>query len=423
MQPTLTPSRKPGRMDTAQETAYAVVDEALVAHVGFVVDGHPRVLPMAHARIDDTLYLHGSSAMTTALAAKDDTGLPAAVTITLLDGLVLAPSQFNHSVNYRSVVAYGNLRSVADPDEKRAAATALINHVAPGRSAEVREPTAKELAQTAVLALRLDHCATKIRSGGVADTTDPPPAEPDNGPWVGVLPLRHTAGTPIREAGWTAPLPDYLLDYRRQPADRGAWHEPAPMAGPLVSLEPLSLDHVDELYGATRDPDVWTWLSSPQPASRHDLARIVGAALQHPDDRVAWAQIDTATGRAVGTTSFYWINPQHRSLAIGHTFLGKDWWGSGINAEAKLFLLRRAFETLGARRVLFRADSRNVRSQEAIERLGATREGVFRQDRVRPDGSSRDTVQFAILDGDWPAVRSRLLSRLEQRRTRSASGA
>lgn len=413
MQPPLTPRRKPGRMDTEQATAYAVVDEALVSHVGFVIDGHPRVLPMAHARIDDTLYLHGSSAMTTALAAHGSTGLPAAVTITLLDGLVLAASQFNHSVNYRSVVAYGNLHSIVDPAEKRVALTALINHVAVGRAAEVREPTVKELAQTAVLALRLDHCATKIRSGGVADTTDPPPADSDHGPWVGVVPLEHAAGTPIPEDGWTAPPPEYLLDYRRRPIDRGPWYEPARMAGPLVCLEPLSLEHVDDLYDATRDPEVWTWLSAPQPTSRSDLARIVAAALDTPDERVAWAQIDTASGRAVGTTSFYWINVHHRSLAIGHTLLGKDWWRSGINTEAKFFLLRRAFETLGARRVVFQTDSRNLRSREAIRRLGATHEGVFRQDRIRPDGTSRDSAQFAIVDTEWPAIRSRLLARLE----------
>lgn len=413
MQPSLTPRRKPGRMHTDKATAYAVLDEALVTHVGFVVDGHPRVLPMAHARIDDTLYLHGSSGMTTALAAGQPGGLRASATVTLLDGLVLAPSQFNHSVNYRSVIAYGTIRSVEDLPEKRAALTALINHVAPGRAADAREPTAKELAQTAVLALPLDHCATKVRTGSVADTTDPPPAEPERGPWVGVLPLEHTAGTPIPEPGWTAPLPDYLLDYRRRATDRGPWYEPVAMTGQLVRLEPLSLAHVDELYAATRDREVWTWLSAHQPVSPYDMARIVGDALKAPTERVAWAQLDTATGRAVGTTSYYWINTEHRSLAIGHTFLGRDWWRSGINAEAKLLLLQRAFETLRARRVVLQTDARNVRSQEAISRLGAVREGVFRNDRVRPDGTSRDTVQFAIIDADWPSVRERLRSRLD----------
>ena len=170
------------------------------------------------------------------------------------------------------------------------------------------------------------------------------------------------------------------------------------LRGEHVVLEPLDLAHADELFAATADPEVWRHLGSPQPADRrrHGRAGPGGAAAHHRGERVPWVQRCAVTGAVVGTTSFYEIDPARRSVAIGYTWLGRPWWRTGINTEAKLLLLAHAFDELGAVRVVWHTDIRNERSQRAIERLGATREGVLRRHRQRPDGSWRDTV--AVLD-------------------------
>jgi nitroimidazol reductase NimA-like FMN-containing flavoprotein (pyridoxamine 5'-phosphate oxidase superfamily) len=187
-------------------TVHAILDEAYVCHVGFVVDGEPRILPTLHVRIDGTLYVHGSTGSRPLLAARTPEGLPVCVTVTLIDGLVLGRSQFHHSANYRSVVAHGTARLVTDPDEKLAVFRALVDKVAPGRSADSRPPTDKELAQTAVLALPLREVSAKVRRGGVIDEPE------DYGLpfWAGVVPLRLAKGEPEPDAGITAPVPGYL---------------------------------------------------------------------------------------------------------------------------------------------------------------------------------------------------------------------
>lgn len=168
----------------------SILDEALVCHVGFVQDGQPFVIPTLHARRGDRLVLHGSAAsrMMRTLAG----GVPVCATVSLLDGLVLARSAFHHSVNYRSVVVLGTARPVTDPAEKAAALEALVEHVARGRSAEVRPPNDRELRGTTVLELGLDECSAKVRTGPPVDD------EEDYGLpcWAGVLPLRLTSLPP-----------------------------------------------------------------------------------------------------------------------------------------------------------------------------------------------------------------------------------
>jgi RimJ/RimL family protein N-acetyltransferase len=188
------------------------------------------------------------------------------------------------------------------------------------------------------------------------------------------------------------------------------------MRGDHVILEPLDLSHVDGLFAASGDDDVWRWLTHRRPADRDDMVTVVATALEtaRTGSRVPWVQRDTATGAIVGTTSFYAIDPVNRAVAIGHTFIGKPWWRTGINTESKLLLLSRAFDELGATRVEWHTDARNERSQRAIERLGATREGVLRRHRVRPDGSWRDTVQYSMTVDEWPAARDRLTARLAE---------
>jgi nitroimidazol reductase NimA-like FMN-containing flavoprotein (pyridoxamine 5'-phosphate oxidase superfamily) len=187
------PSRNAGRVSYDRAAIHAVLDEALVCHVGFVVDGQPVVLPQLHARVDDRLYLHGSTGAR-ALHAAADGGLDVCVTATLTDGLVLARSAFHHSINYRAVVAHGTAALVTDQVEKRAALSALVEAVAPGREAGTRAPSAKELAATAVLRLDLTEVSLKVRTGGPNDD----PEDRDLPYWAGVLPLSTAAGEPER---------------------------------------------------------------------------------------------------------------------------------------------------------------------------------------------------------------------------------
>ncbi|MBQ1036649.1 MULTISPECIES: bifunctional pyridoxamine 5'-phosphate oxidase family protein/GNAT family N-acetyltransferase [Micromonospora] len=398
-----TPHRSRDRMSYDRAAAHAVLDEAYDCALGFTVDGQPRVLPTLHVRIGDTLYLHGSTGSRPLLAARGE-GLPVCVAVTVLDGLVYARSQFHHSANYRSVVAHGTARLVTDEREKLAMLTALVEKVGAGRSAQTRPPSRRELAETAVLALPLHEVSVRARSGGVREDED----DLHLPHWAGVLPLRVTAGQPEPDAGVTAPLPAYLRTARTP------WHDSVTLHGEHVRLEPLDPAHADELHAATDDAEVWQHLGSTRPSTPGETAEVIGTALaaQHRGERVAWVQRCAATGAMVGTTSYYEIDPERRSVAIGYTYLGRPWWRTGINTEAKLLLLRRAFDDLGAVRVAWHTDIRNVRSQAAIERLGATREGVLRMHRQRPDGSWRDTVQYAMTVDEWPNAQATLRERL-----------
>jgi nitroimidazol reductase NimA-like FMN-containing flavoprotein (pyridoxamine 5'-phosphate oxidase superfamily) len=210
--PRTVPTRIRERVSYDRDTVHAVLDEAVVCHVGFVVDGRPVVLPQLHARIDDRLYLHGSTgARGLRLAAGG--GLDVCVTVTLVDGLVLARSAFHHSVNYRSVVALGTATVVADPAEKSAALTALVDAVAPGRSAGSRVPDRRELAATTVLVLPLEEVSVKVRTG--------PPSDDDEDlglpHWAGVLPLRTVPGPPEPAPDLAAGIdvPRHVADWRR----------------------------------------------------------------------------------------------------------------------------------------------------------------------------------------------------------------
>jgi uncharacterized protein len=196
-----------GHYDAA--TIHAILDEALICHVGFVVDGAPVVIPTIHWREGDTLYFHGSAASRMLRSLKN--GVPACVTVTLLDGLVLARSAFHHSMNYRSVVVFGTAREVSDEAEKIRALDALVEHVVRGRSADVRPANAKELRQTLVLALPLEEASAKIRTGGPVDDEEDY-ALPV---WAGVLPLALVPGEPVVDGGVTSEVPGYVREYVR----------------------------------------------------------------------------------------------------------------------------------------------------------------------------------------------------------------
>ncbi|MFJ8538047.1 pyridoxamine 5'-phosphate oxidase family protein [Streptomyces sp. NPDC093591] len=203
------PTRSPDRASYDKELVHAILDEAYVCHLGFVRDGAPVVLPTLFGRVGETLYVHGSTgSRPLRMTGRTDPGLPVCLTVTHVDALILARSAFHHSINYRSVVVHGLAYDVTDPEEKRVALDALVDHVVPGRSADSRPANKKELAATAVIRLDLNEVSAKLRTGGVND-------EPEDlalPHWAGVVPLRKGYDTPVGDPG-LAPgteVPDYL---------------------------------------------------------------------------------------------------------------------------------------------------------------------------------------------------------------------
>ncbi|GAB2470903.1 pyridoxamine 5'-phosphate oxidase family protein [Streptomyces incanus] len=203
------PTRSPDRAAYDRDLVHAILDEGYVCHLGFVRDDAPVVLPTLYARVAERLYVHGSTGSRPLRAAGlADPGLPVCLTVTHVDGLVLARSAFHHSLNYRSVVVHGLAYDVTDPEEKRQALDALVDHVVPGRAADSRPANKKELAATAVIRLDLTEVSAKLRTGGVND-------EPEDlalPHWAGVVPLTRTYGTPLADPALptgTEP-PEYL---------------------------------------------------------------------------------------------------------------------------------------------------------------------------------------------------------------------
>jgi RimJ/RimL family protein N-acetyltransferase len=190
------------------------------------------------------------------------------------------------------------------------------------------------------------------------------------------------------------------------------------LRGAHVRLEPLAIEHAAGYLAAAgtgeEADDVFRWLTEPPPKSLDDARAAIAAALaaRARGERFPYAQFDAATGAVAGTSSYYDIGPAVRTIAIGYTWLGKRWWRTGHNTESKLLMLTHAFEILGAARVVWHTDIHNERSQAAIERLGATREGELRKHRIRRDGSWRTTVQYSMTDDDWPVARHYLVERL-----------
>jgi N-acetyltransferase len=201
------------------------------------------------------------------------------------------------------------------------------------------------------------------------------------------------------------------------------WFAMPELTGRLIRLRPLvAEDAPGYLAAAGADSaTVFQWMRSPgtETGGLRDLADAradVAAALaaRARGERLAYAQLDAVTGEFAGSTSLYDVGPAVRTLAIGHTWLGTRWWRRGHNTESKLLLLTHAFTTLGAARVVWHTDIRNERSQAAIARLGATREGELRKHRIRRDGSWRTTVQYSMTDDDWPAAREFLMNQLKR---------
>jgi uncharacterized protein len=186
-------TREPERAVYDREVAYQILDEGFICHVGFVADGQPYVIPTSYCRKEDDIYIHGSAA--SRMLRNLDQGISVCVTVTLLDGIVLARSIFNHSMNYRSVVVLGTAVAVTDSQEKLEALRALSEHILPGRWDEVRQPNERELKATLVMRLPIEEFSAKVRQGPPVDD-----AEDYSFPaWAGVIPLEMAAGEPMND--------------------------------------------------------------------------------------------------------------------------------------------------------------------------------------------------------------------------------
>jgi hypothetical protein len=206
--------RLPQRAVYDRDAVNRILDEALLCHVGFVVDGQPFVIPTSYGRDGNALYLHGSTA--SRMMRHLEQGVPACVTVTLLDGLVLARAAFHHSINYRSVVILGTATLVVDPAEKLAALRTIVEHIVPHRWDDSRQPNEKELKATSVLRLPINEFSAKLRVGPPVDD-----AEDDSFPtWAGVIPmeLEIKPGAAIPDDRCKQELPAYLKNYSRKPA-------------------------------------------------------------------------------------------------------------------------------------------------------------------------------------------------------------
>ncbi|QIB66405.1 GNAT family N-acetyltransferase [Kineobactrum salinum] len=187
---------------------------------------------------------------------------------------------------------------------------------------------------------------------------------------------------------------------------------PAPLRGSLVRLEPLSREHAQGLFARGRHEPDWLYMPRSCFVDLADTRQWVDEALAAADQQ-PWAIIENAKHRLVGSTRYLHMRPQHRGLEIGWTWLGQEWQRTGVNTEVKFLLLRHAFERLHCLRVEFKADARNQRSQKALERIGATREGVLRKHMIVQDDYARDSVYFSVIDSEWPQVKQRLLRLLQ----------
>ena len=203
--------REPQRAVYDREAIYKILDEGFVCHVGFTADGQTYVIPTMYARVGEAIYFHGSAA--SRMLRGVASGLTVCVTVTLADGLVLARSVFNHSMNYRSVVALGNALIVEEPGEKLEALRAFTEKILPGRWNDARQPNEKELKATSILRLPLDEVSAKVREGGVEDDAEDYALKV----WAGIVPLRMVADAPVRDERCDAGIatPSYAEDFRR----------------------------------------------------------------------------------------------------------------------------------------------------------------------------------------------------------------
>jgi uncharacterized protein len=303
--------RHPERGHTDRAALHAILDQGLVAHVAFVADGQPFAIPMAYVRLGDALYLHGALANRMLRAAAE--GAELCVTVTLLDGLVLARSAFHHSMNYRSAVVFGRGRLVEAPPEKQRVLTALVERLAPGRGSEARVPDARELAVTLVLALPLDEASVKIRTG--------PPLDDESDlawpVWAGVIPLGVQAGAPVPDKGATGSAPARTL----------AGPTPVPAAAAVEVLHAgyaisddrarIDLARVTSwLEGAYWCPGIPRWAVE----RAFDRSSLVVGAYSGDGEQVGTLRV-VSDGTRFANVMDVFVAPHHRARGLGRAML------------------------------------------------------------------------------------------------------
>ena len=205
-----------------------------------------------------------------------------------------------------------------------------------------------------------------------------------------------------------------MTGVRFDPAPRD-WVKPVTLEGRVVRLEPISLGHLDDLAAVAFEGNLWRW-TVVQPTDREGLRAWIEAAVatREAGTELAFATVDHSSGKAIGSTRFMSIVPEHRRLEIGWTWVGLDWQRRGANQEAKLLQLTHAFETLGANRVEFKTDSNNVKANPALASIGATFEGTFRNHMILPGDRIRHSNYYSVAVEDWPAAKEIMLARLER---------
>jgi RimJ/RimL family protein N-acetyltransferase len=191
--------------------------------------------------------------------------------------------------------------------------------------------------------------------------------------------------------------------------------EPVTLEGRAVRLEPLSIDHLDSLLEAAADPEIWRYMPS-NCSTRDEMRKAIETALewQRAGTALPFATVDRNSGKAIGSTRYMNIVPEHKRVEIGWTWISPAWQRSAINTEAKYLMIRNAFERLGCNRVELKTNSFNAKSRAAILRIGAKEEGTLRSHMVNPDGTLRDTVYFSVIAPEWPEVKARLEAMMER---------
>lgn len=184
--------------------------------------------------------------------------------------------------------------------------------------------------------------------------------------------------------------------------------QPAILRGTAIRLEPLAHRHAEGLYQAGNFPELWEFTADPQPGTLKDVRGIIDEVLAQGDDCLGFATVLQSDGRVVGSTRMYPVNTAHGIVEIGYTWVTPEFHGSGVNAEAKRLMLGHAFDTLGLMRVEMKTDALNLRSQRAMEAIGASRDGLFRRHRKLYSGRVRDTVYYSVVDTDWPRIKAHL---------------
>jgi nitroimidazol reductase NimA-like FMN-containing flavoprotein (pyridoxamine 5'-phosphate oxidase superfamily)/GNAT superfamily N-acetyltransferase len=349
--------RHPERGTHAAPALHAILDEALVCHVSAVVDGAPRVMPTAHARIGDQLYLHGARA--SALLGAVAAGAPACVCVTLLDGLVFARTWFHHSMNYRSVVIHGHGTEVTRPDEKLAGLAALVDKAAPGRSREARPPTPQELASSLVVRFPIVEASAKVRQG---PPVDGPELLADDG-WAGVLPLRLSALPPVADPAMKADVaPSASVGERARRFTSAAFapYERTLGDGLVVSTDAARIDFA-LVHGFLSGESYW---ARGVEAWRHRLAlsHCIPFGLYRGETQIGFARVVSDHAR-VAFLSDVFVVPEARGRGHGRSLLaaifehpelaGVDRWLLGT-ADAHGLYERFGFERVDGRYMIRR---------------------------------------------------------------------